>query len=370
MNPLSIFSFKTLKDWLKVPVAGLLCLCFIAIAALVVKLTDVEHYMPSPYFPRYEFAYKYLTLKTYIDYGMNPEVVFIGSSVANMGFDALTFERYLKFKGKKLNAFNFGINGAGPRVFYRLLKDVIIPETDVRYIFYGLSPIEFNSKSKIFLSDQEKFLDSPYYAKESGEFFPVARLKRFLFKHFLLYRLSGALWSNYFSDKTTWIDPGEETNRYLAFNGQNRILPPMWRNWADSWQRPRLGKKRIDRLEDLLGNYSTDDNNIRELKKVIRLCRTNNIKLFLVSMPVIRMPLSLRNNVYMNMIRAGANGVVPILAFEKAFHKICSGDKVSCINAVNMRGLTLSDFFDPLHLYYTGAIKFARPLADYLLRNP
>ncbi len=367
MNPLSIFSFKTLRDWRKIPWAGVLCLCFIAIVTLALKLTAVEDYLPPPYFPRHQISIKSMALKANIEYGVNPEIFFIGSSVADMGFDAMTFERYINLRGWHLHTFNFGINGAGPTVFYNLVKDVLIPKSEVKYLYYGLSLIEFNSNSKSFRSDQDEIMDSPYYAMERGGFIPSAWLKRFLFKKIEIFRIKDAFWSNIFTEEETWLKFRLHGLKYLMFNGQHRAAPPM-PSWAIT-RGLRLKQKRIDRLKDLMGDYSTKGSNLKKIQDLIRLCREHDIKLILVSMPVITDPMSIGNNVYMNMIRPGDNGVIPMEAFEKAFKKICSENEVPCLNLGGHTLLTSDDFYDPIHLYSTGARKLAVPLAEYFLRN-
>jgi len=367
LNPLSIFSFKTLRNWFRVPWAGLLCLCFIALVTLILKTTDIERYLPSPYFPHEQINVKSMVLKATIDKGENPNVIFIGSSVADMGFDAETFEEYAKLKGKKLNAFNFGINGAGPWVFYDLVRDVLIPETNVKYIFYGLSLVEMNTKSKVFREDQKRFLDSPYYDLERGVFYPAAWLKRFLFNNFLLYRIKDTFWYNIFTDdKDTWVAARLQGHKFLAFKGQHRVQPPT-ENWATR-KFLKLPQQRIDRLRDLMREYSTKGYNEKKLEELIRLCRNNNIKLILVSMPVLTDPLYLRDTVYMNMISA-AGGINPMKEFERTFTRICSENKVSCINLGGHTVFKPDDFYDPLHLYHTGANKLAVALAQYFLQN-
>jgi len=367
LNPLSIFSFKTLKDWFRVPWAGLLCLCFIALVTLILKITDIESYLPTPYFPHHPISVKSEVLKATIDKGENPDVIFIGSSVADMGFDAQIFAQYAKLKGRKLNTFNFGINGAGPWVFYDLVRDVLIPETNVKYLFYGLSLVEMNTKSKVFREDQEKFLDSPYYDLERGWFYPVAMVKRFLFNNFLLYRIKDALWSNFFTeDKNSWIWLRVRGHKFLAFSGQNRVGPP-----TPDWSRGRfmkLPQRRVDRLRDLMREYSTKGYNEKKLEELIKLCRDNNVKLVLVSMPAITNPMYLKDTVYMNMISA-AGGINPMKEFERTFTRICSENKVSCINLGGHTVFKPDDFYDPLHLYHTGANKLAVALAQYFLHN-
>jgi len=369
LNPLSIFSFKTLKNWLRLPWAGLLTLSFIAITALVVKFVHVEDYLPPPYFPRYQISGKSMVLKTNIDIdlNLNPDVIFIGSSVADMGFDALTFEQYVRKRGKKLTTYNFGINGAGPLVFYNLVKDVIIPETNVKYIFYGLSLIEFNKNSKVFKKDQKKMLASPYYAIERGEFLPSAWLKKFLFENFSLYRIHDTLWSNFFTDEDTWISFKLNGYKSLKYNAQDRIMPPI-ANWEFS-RFLTQPQKRINRISELLGNYRISNFNVKKVQDLIRLCKDNDIKLILVSMPVLTNPRFMNDTIYNKMIMVD-DGASPMERFEQAFNKICSDNEVSCLNLGGHTVFTAKDFYDPIHLYHTGARKLAVALADYLLSNP
>lgn len=167
------------RDWLWATISFLATVAVLNVLAWVV-IREVD--APSPYFARLEPSLKTKTLKAYIQAGGPPSIVTIGSSVADMGFDVMQLDKQLRELGIPARSFNFGVNGAGTVVFRELLERVIIPIARPKVIIYGLSPIEFNQSSAIFLKDQANFLSSAGVSITRDGISPATILKRRRFR--------------------------------------------------------------------------------------------------------------------------------------------------------------------------------------------
>lgn len=368
-NRSSILSFSTLKGALRVPKAGVAALVMIALVNLACVLLRVEERLPTPYFPRHEISKKYMTFREYErNGGGRADVLFIGSSIADMGFDALAFEETLREKGVEHSAFNFGINGAGPWVFRNLIEHVVVPDTDVRYIVYGISMVELNSTSPYFREDQELFMDSFFLEGERDAFPPRGILKRGLFEHFGLLRIRDTLWpSLYTEEEDTWLKLSMRGELFkYPYKGQQRI-DDINRNWYYARRRP-LVKRRVERLSSLLGDYDPKGYNREHLIGLIELCREKGLTLLLVNMPVIQDPALIEGTVYEKMISDG-NGGNPSKVFDSEFRRICAGYDVECLDYGGGSGLPVTDFSDPLHLYHTGAGKLGADIAGFFIEK-
>ncbi|MBI5048529.1 MAG: hypothetical protein HZB54_06255 [Deltaproteobacteria bacterium] len=366
-NRSSIFSFSILAKDMKLPKAGLLSISFIVILNSLVMLLPVDNYLPSPYFPRHEVSQKYMTLKAYIEKGESPDVIFVGSSIADMGFDVLAFEHYLKKENKPLTAFNFGINGAGPEVHLEILRHLIVAKTKVKYVVYGLSLVELNSGSSVFLSDQQVLLDASYFESKRDSFPLKGRVREFLFNNFKLYRMRDVFWPNFFTTDNTWLNTKLFKYKY---KGQNRLLPDHFKDWTYNYK--FSGKKWVHadivRLENLFGNYSAEGYNLKKLIDLMEFCKSNGIKLVMVNMPVIANPEYLENTVYLNMIKATDN-TNPMALYEKTIRETSLRYDVPLLDIGAKSNMEIRDFHDPLHLNYSGAQKLSKEIVRHFIKQ-
>jgi hypothetical protein len=362
-----IFSFSTLSKRLRPPWGAIGAIGIVLLVNLACSLAPKDGQLPSPYFPRHEISKKYMTLKARESAGAALDVFFIGSSVADMGFDVVEFEDEMRRSGAEHLAFNMGINGAGPLVFSNLVEHLLIPGHDVKYVVYGISLVELNSSSPYMLEDQEKFMDSSYLEGKRDTIYIRGLLKRTLFKSFELFRLRDILWPNFYTEeRDTWLKLRLKGEFYKSeFAGQQRITDPE-RNWSYARSVP-LPARRVERLTSLLGDYDIEGYNTQELLRLIRLCKANGIKLILVNMPVIQKPSYLTDTVYMNMI-SSKSGENPSKIFDERFSAICVEYKVDCLDYGGNSGLPVTDFSDPLHLYHTGAAKLSRSIAKFIVK--
>lgn len=364
----SIFSFNFPVKGDRWPLAGLLAALFVILLNTVAVVLPIDDYLPSPYFPRHEVSQKYMTLKTYIANGENPDVIFVGSSIADMGFDAIEFEKVMKKAGRDHVAFNFGINGAGPGVHLEILRHILTRETRIKYLIYGICLIELNSSSATFLSDQQTLLDSPYFEAERDRFFLKGDVKKFLFNHFKLFRISESLWPNYFTADASWIN----TRLFkFKYKGQNRLLPGEYRNWSENLRgyEQYWAKKDILRLEELFGNYVPYGSNMEDLRKLIEFTREMDIKLIIVNMPALVDPKALRGTVYHRMIEPTASGKTPMELYEKVLKDMHAQYQFTFLDMGGRSNYYITDFHDPLHLYHTGAKKLAYEVAEHFTQT-
>ena len=177
-----ISSFSSFRQG--IPWAAVFALIIIAGLELFLRFTPIPDFYPSFLFPRHEASKKTQTFKSLSSEGYKFNTVFLGSSVVDMGLNPHQFNNKMAENTVAFNAFNFGINGAGPWVHLKLIDYLFPSLTDLKLIVYGICPVEINSGSTLFLSDQKNFLDGAY-VNESEHKMPFAwSIRKFLYENF------------------------------------------------------------------------------------------------------------------------------------------------------------------------------------------
>ena len=157
-----------------------------------------------------------------------------------MGFDVIHFDQKFYLNDNIFKSFNFGINGAGTKVFYNILKHFIFKKVQPKVIFYGLCPIEINKNSKIFIKDQENLMSSRglQMAKEKVVFKNICNT--LLFNCSNMVQLSELFWPNILIDrnerfpfqKQSWLNT---KNFKQEFHGQQRVELEYFRDQLRKW---------------------------------------------------------------------------------------------------------------------------------------
>jgi hypothetical protein len=316
---------------------------------------------PSPYFPRLEPSLKTVVFNKF---KVNNRLsnVFIGSSIADMGFDVMAYDQSLCNETSNFKSFNFGINGAGTKVFHDILEKIIFKRTNPELIIYGISPIEFNNNSKIFLKDQENFLSSRGLRLSQGLYTFENICNAYIFKSCSLVQLSELFWPNILLDqderfpfqKLTWLNT---KNFKEEFHGQQRIVEEYLRDQIKKWP-----KEADERYNNLFFNFEINQEALDNLVKIKKMCDKNKCKLIVVNMPRFDQLGKLQNTNFYNIFHLNQN---EFSKYDQKITDVCVQQDIFLCNFTSIFRDHENYFGDPFHLNQQGANQLAKRLAHF-----
>ena len=316
---------------------------------------------PSPYFPRLEPSLKTVVFNKFKnDHKLSN--VFIGSSIADMGFDVVSYDQFICSKTTNFKSFNLGINGAGTKVFYNILEKIIFKRSNPEQIIYGICPIEFNKNSRIFFKDQENFMSSRGL-RLSHEIYSIENIcNAYIFKSSSLVQLSELFWPNILLDqnerfpfqKLTWLNT---KNFKEEFHGQQRIAEEYLRDQIKKWP-----KEADERYDNLFFKFEINEEALDDLVKIKKVCDKNNCKLIVVNMPRFDNTSMLKGtNFY---IIFNSNKKI-FTEYDKKIVEVCKQQDIVLCNFANIFRDHENYFGDPFHLNHQGANQLAKKLAHF-----
>lgn len=252
----------------------------------------------------------------------NYDLLFLGSSRAEMHYNTRIFDSLTGF-----NSFNLSLAGADPQVAYAAFKAYllnskipvqIIYEVDYHYLHFKNDHIKDFNNYFPFLSNQ--ILRSEFNKIDS-------RMDHFYYNPYFSLPFTGQ--KNISTSLHGWL------------NIPNQIDSLYYKGYFKESLRPDLKFKHVEpyaaSINILSRNY---------LDSIIQICKTNNIKLTLVSSPIF------------------AGGKVDLKNKDQIISQIKNIAKINNILYYELSSLSFCDkrtlFVDHFHLNHLGATKFTR----------
>ena len=264
--------------------------------------------------------------------GTGADVVFMGSSAVNRGFDS---ELLADVTG--LTAFNAAVDGSSPRLFEVFIKEVVGPTLHPQVVIIGLTSRAFNDNA---LTQQELFelyLNSEGRAEWLGTASIKQRLETFAARYSAFLRVRPFLRNpKQLLDAIRGLnpDPAPETTD-----------PPYEINqiWADQMATRSLT------------DYEIGDVELGALARTVDRLAAEGVKVVLVDLPVVENDWAALH----------PNGVADINAFHEALAAFAAEHAVDLVDTWE-ETWPIDQFRDPVHLNLVGQARLTRLLADYL----
>jgi lysophospholipase L1-like esterase len=264
--------------------------------------------------------------------GTGADVVFMGSSAVNRGFDD---ELFADVTG--LSAFNAAIDGSSPRLLEVFIEEVVEPTLNPDVVIIGLTSRAFNDNA---LTQQELFelyLNSDGRAEWLGSASAKQRLETFAAQYSAFLRVRPFLRNpKQLLDAIRGVnpDPAPETTD-----------PPYEVNelWAT---------RMADRS---LTAYEIGDVELGALARTVDRLAAEGVKVVLVDLPVVEDDWAALH----------PNGVADINAFHEALAAFAAERAVDLVDTWE-ETWPVDQFRDPVHLNQVGQARLTRLLADYL----
>ncbi len=275
MPRLSIFNFESFQVRLKLSYWVGIFVLLVLLAETILRIPIVLDYLPNPeptlwHTPLVQSKLDYL--KDFESaYGI--DVLFIGNSTVQSGMNPEIFDDE-RMPGNLANqgAFNAAIEGLPPYGVL-LFLEIYLRYTQPSTIIYGVTPQDLNSNSPWAQDVTERVKHSPLVTAETG---------RSLWGKVLAVLLDSSKLLRYRLLLHQYILRGGELVQYPRAHFNARGYHPINKRLADLAAAERmhlLGKAGVL-------NYSTVGFQLDALQDLINLCRSQNIQLILVNMPL------------------------------------------------------------------------------------
>jgi hypothetical protein len=272
----SFFDFHTSKNKFKLhlprsrrSVALLLAVVFIVVSFLFLKIVARKGFLntlsqreslgiyPTP-MGQY-FDIKWYGLENYVTQNGGVDVILIGSSAVNSGFDPnIVAATYFNLTGKRLRIYNFGIEGLDivPNSIY---AQILVQKYHPALVLFGMLPRDYLGSDNADVNQQ--FLSSPWIKFQSGEWdlagFLIDRSP--LLRHYLPYRnwmrsdfLNALIANNHRTNRTS--SSGYEPDNYTGTNLDQHPNPsdPAEKETFAKYSDFKIDPARLDCLQTIL----------------------------------------------------------------------------------------------------------------------
>ncbi len=264
--------------------------------------------------------------------GTGADVVFMGSSAVNRGFDS---ELFADVTG--LSAFNAAIDGSSPRLLEVFIEEVVEPTLDPDVVIIGLTSRAFNDNA---LTQQELF-DVYLNSEGRADFLGTASVKQRL-------EMFAARYSAFLRLRPSLRNPKQLLD---AIRGGNPDSPP---EIADPpYEVNELWATRM--ADRSLADYEIGDVELGALARTVDRLKAEGVKVVLVDLPVVEDDWAALH----------PNGVADINAFHEALAAFAAEHAVDLVDTWE-ETWPVDQFRDPVHLNQVGQARLTRLLADYL----
>ncbi len=268
----SVLNFDTLRARVQIS-AWVLWLTLLLIGAeLILRIPSVQSFLPKP-----EPTLWHATLvQSKLDYlkafetSQGVDVLFMGNSTAQAGFDPLVFDANRPISGTQ-GSFNASIEGL-PLVGNHMFLQIYLRYVKPRRIIIGLSPQDLNSNSPWATDVTDRVKHSPLALAES---------RTGIRGHVLNFFLSNSMLFRYRFVLHQWLLKGgfpPALDVYFTDRGFHGSISVLTDVPVD--QRGRFVNK-----AGVL-NYSAEGEQIESLRKMLRLARIHQVPVALVNMPL------------------------------------------------------------------------------------
>lgn len=264
--------------------------------------------------------------------GTGANVVFMGSSAVNRGFDSGLFAEVTG-----LTAFNAGVDGSSPRLLEVLIKEVVEPTLHPDVVIIGLTSRAFNDNA---LTQKELFdlyLNSNGRAEWLGSASVKVRLETLAARYSAFVRLRPFLRNpRQLADAIRGVNPDPEPETTDPSYEVNEL-------WATNM------------AVNSLADYEIGDVELGALARTVDRLKTEGVKVVLVDLPVVEEDWAALH----------PNGVADINAFHEALAAFAAEHAVDLVDTWE-ETWPVDQFRDPVHLNLVGQARLTRLLADYL----
>ena len=265
--------------------------------------------------------------------GTGADVVFLGSSAVNRGFDG---DLFADLTG--LTSFNAAIDGSSPRLLEVFINEVVEPTLDPDIVIIGLTSRAFNDSA---LSQQELFdtyLDSMGRAEFLGTAPIKASLETFAEKYSAFLRHRPAL-----RNPKQLLD----AIRGIELNAPPETTDPPYEVdelWADQMAIRSLA------------HYEIGDLELGALARTVDTLQAAGVRVVLVDLPV----------VVEDWAALHPDGIANIDAFHETLAAFAAEHGVELIETSRGQTWPIEQFRDPVHLKSVGPARLTRLLADQI----
>jgi len=263
--------------------------------------------------------------------GTGADVVFLGSSAVNRGFDSSLFA---DLTGAP--SFNAAVDASSPRLLEAFIEEVVRPTLDPKVLVIGLTSREFNDNA---LTQQElldRYLNSTGRAEFLGTASVKQRLEGLADKLSAFVRLRPVLRQpNQLIDavRGTNPDPPEKTDPPYTVD----------RIWAQQM------------ASRSLTDYEIGDLELGALGRIVDALEAAGVMVVLVDMPVVED----------DWAKLHPDGVANINAFHQALAAFAAARDVDLMDTWE-ETWPVEQFRDPVHLNSVGQARLTRLIADRL----
>lgn len=263
--------------------------------------------------------------------GTGLDVVFLGSSAVNRGFDANLFTDLTG-----ATAFNAGVDASSPRLMEVLLEEVVLPTLDPDVVVIGLTSRAFNDNALT----QQEILDRYLNSVGRAEFRDTTSIKQ---------RLESV------ADQVSAfvrLRPLLRQPKQLidAIRGKS-ITPPETTDPPYTID-PNWAQQMANRA---LADYQIGDLEMGALGRVVDALQADGVLVVLVDLPVVED----------DWADLHPHGVADINAFHAALAAFASGRNIDLIDT-REESWPIDQFRDPVHLNLVGQERLTRMVAGFL----
>jgi hypothetical protein len=272
------------------------------------------------------------------------DVVFIGSSIVDVGIDPAKFVQRSNWAE---SAYNASVSAASPRVLEAWAEEVVLPLLKPKVMVIGLSSRALNDNGANQQAAFDRYINSSGRADHLGIAGLDRKIEAAIEAGSSLFRLRGELRSPHtFVENVTTETQGPSVTRL----GYQRRL----RN--NDYEVTREFRERIS--GKVLNDYAVGGDELTALRGMIDTALAMGVSVYVVDMPVVEE----------DYIGLHPQGAADHALYEAALAELARDERFITASARDVVPLTDS-FADPLHLNARGSRLLARWLATTIL-NP
>lgn len=266
------------------------------------------------------------------------DVVFLGSSIANVGFDP---GQFIEESPWAASAYNASIDGASPQLLEQWTMDVVLPALRPKVIVVGLTSRSFNDNGRNQSIAYQAYFDSPGRQLRLGEANPIERITAFVNEHSALARIKSSL------RRPTTLGGEPPDELMLTDLGHER------RRADDRYNFTARYRKRMKR--SVLNDFAVGGLQVKSLQGLVAAAEAAGTRVVLVDMPVFER----------DHFAVHPNGAADFAAYRALIDEFAAENPVELMVPPNTpwrRGI----FADPIHLSGNGTERLTRWLARTL----
>ena len=266
------------------------------------------------------------------------DVVFLGSSIANVGFDP---SQFIEESPWATSAYNASIDSASPQLLEQWTIDVVLPALRPKVIVVGVTSRSFNDNGRNQAIAYQAYFDSPGRQLRIGEANPIERITASVNESSALARIKSSL-----RRPTAFgADPPKEL--MLTDLGHER------RRADDRYNFTARYRKRMKR--SVLNDFEVGGLQVESLRGLVAAAEAAGARVVLVDMPVFER----------DHFAVHPNGAADFAAYRALIDEFAAENPVDLLMPPNTpwrRGI----FADPIHLSGNGTERLTRWLARTL----